>query len=77
MSATSKNYMFRYRSVDHFINLFRDFYGPVHKAFAALDASGQAALEADLRSLLERSNQSGNGTLVIPGEYLEVVITRK
>ncbi len=70
-------YNFRYRSPAHWVQVFRDYYGPTHKAFAALDAAGQAALEADLVALLERRNVGGDGSLVVPAEYLEVVITRR
>ena len=44
---------FRYRSAAHWMQVFRDFYGPTHKAFAALDAAGQGALERDIIALLE------------------------
>jgi hypothetical protein len=57
--------------------VFRNFYGPTHKAYAALDPSRQARLTADITALLERLNVGGANTLVVPGEYLEVVITRK
>jgi ubiquinone/menaquinone biosynthesis C-methylase UbiE len=77
IEATPRNYMFRYRSADHFIEVFRDYYGPVHKAFAALDEAGQEAFAGDLRELLERYDQGDDGALVVPGEYLEVSITRK
>jgi SAM-dependent methyltransferase len=68
---------FRYESPAHWIRIFRDFYGPTHRAFAALDADGQARLEADLVALLERLNVAGRDSLVVPGEYLEVVIVRR
>ena len=59
------------------MQVFRDFYGPTHKAFAALDASGQAALERDITDLLERLNVGGRHSLIVPSEYLEVVIVRR
>jgi SAM-dependent methyltransferase len=68
---------FRYRSAAHWIEVFRTYYGPTHKAFAALDPAGQTALEQDLTALLERLNIAGPDSLVIPGEYLEVVITKR
>jgi SAM-dependent methyltransferase len=71
-----RQFAFRYRSVDHFLAFFRTFYGPVHKAFAALGEGG-AALEADLRAVLERRNVAGDGRLVVPSEYVEVVIRRR
>jgi hypothetical protein len=57
--------------------MFRSWYGPVHKAFAALQPEGAAALEHDLTALLEQSNQGGAKSLVIPGEYVEVVVRRR
>jgi len=68
---------FRYRSPAHWVQVFRDFYGPTHKAFAALDSRGQQALENDITTLLEAMNVAGTGSLVVPGEYLEVVITKR
>jgi hypothetical protein len=67
---------FRYRSAAHFIDVFRTWYGPVHKAFAALAPEAGAALESDLTQLLNGANRAGAGSLVVPSEYLEVVITR-
>ena len=74
--CTRKSFNFRYRSAAHWIDVFRRYYGPTHKAFAALDAAGQAELHADLERLLEARNLAGPDSLVVPGEYLEVVITR-
>jgi len=71
-----RTYDFRYRSAAHWIEEFRNFYGPTLKAYAALDAAGQERLTRDLTALLERLNVGGPGSLVVPGEYLEVVITR-
>ena len=71
-----KIFNFRYASSAHWIQVFRDFYGPTHKAFAALDAAKQAALERDIVALLERFNVAGKSSLVVPGEYLEVVIVK-
>ena len=71
-----RNFNFRYLSSTHWIQVFRDFYGPTLKAFAALDAAHQSALERDITALLERFNTAGNQSLVVPGEYLEVVIVK-
>lgn len=72
-----RNFVFRYRSAEHFLDIFRTYYGPMLKAFAALDAAGQAGLTRDLLDLLERFNQGGSDTLAVPSEYLEVVATRR
>jgi SAM-dependent methyltransferase len=73
---TPRHFAFRYRSPEHWVDVFRTYYGPVHKAFAALDAGGQAALEADLIALLRQVDRGGAAGLVVAGEYLETVITR-
>jgi SAM-dependent methyltransferase len=72
-----RNFNFRYRSPAHWLEVFRDYYGPTHKAFAALDEERQLQLSANITALLERSNIAGASSLVVPGEYLEVVITKK
>jgi SAM-dependent methyltransferase len=72
-----RNFNFRYRSAAHWIEVFRNFYGPTHKAFAALDSARQARLAEDITDLLERLNVGGANSLVVPGEYLEVVVIRK
>lgn len=77
IDVTPRLFNFRYRSAAHFIEVFRTWYGPVHKAFAALSAEGAVALERDLTDLLDDLNQAGTASLVVPGEYLEVVITRR
>ena len=77
IQATRKIFNFRYASPEHWLQVFRDFYGPTNKAFAALDPAGQQALEKDIRAVLERFNIAGTSSLVVPGEYLEVVITKR
>jgi SAM-dependent methyltransferase len=68
---------FRYRSAAHWVQVFRDTYGPTHKAFLALNAEGQHALEGELLALLAQMNTAGPHSLVVPSEYLEIVITRR
>ena len=67
---------FRYRSSAHWVQVFRDLYGPTHKAFAALDAAGALSLEQAITALLDELNVAGPDSLVVPSEYLEVVITK-
>ena len=76
ISQTPRFFAFRYESAEHMVDVFRTYYGPVHKAFAALDAPRQAALEQDLLDLLRRTDRGGGSGLVIPAEYLETVIGR-
>jgi ubiquinone/menaquinone biosynthesis C-methylase UbiE len=77
VQVTRREFNFRYRSAAHFIDIFRHWYGPVHKAFAALPPESGQALESDLTDLLNRSNRAGEGSLVVPSEYLEVVISKR
>lgn len=72
-----RQFVMRYASPAHWLQVFRDFYGPVQKAFNALDAHGQAALEQDILALLQRHNTAGNASLVAPSEYLEAVIVKR
>ena len=75
--ATPKMFNFRYRSAEHFIDVFKTWYGPVLKAYAALPADKADALNRDLIDLLNGMNRGGPRSLVVPSEYLEVVITRR
>ena len=75
--CTRRTFNFRYASPAHWVRVFRDYYGPTHKAFAALDAQRQVALERDIVALLERLNVGGPSSLVVPGEYLEVVVVTR
>jgi ubiquinone/menaquinone biosynthesis C-methylase UbiE len=77
IAVTRRLFNFRYRSPAHFIEVFRTWYGPVHKAFAALPADKAALLEEDLVDLLNSMNRGGTNALVVPGEYLEVIVTRR
>jgi SAM-dependent methyltransferase len=77
LKTTRRNFVFRYRSAEHFLEIFRTYYGPTLKAFGALDAAGQADLAYDLIELVNRFNQGGSDTLAVPSEYLEVVATRR
>lgn len=69
-----RHFNFRYRSAAHWLQIFGDYYGPTHKAFAALDDAARAGLEADIAALLDELNVAGPDSLVVPAEYLEVVI---
>jgi len=71
-----RHFNFRYRSAAHWLHVFREVYGPVHKAFAALDAAGAASLERAILALLDELNTAGPGSLVVPSEYLEIVVTK-
>jgi ubiquinone/menaquinone biosynthesis C-methylase UbiE len=75
--AEPRHFNFRYRSAQHFLDVFKTYYGPMLKAFEALDAGKQSGLKDDLHALIGRMNKAGDGTMVVPSEYLEIVITKR
>jgi len=77
ISILSRQFTFRYASPAHWIDVFRTYYGPMNKTYAALDAGKQAEFTRDLTDLMQRGNRSGDSTLVLPSEYLEVVVEKK
>jgi ubiquinone/menaquinone biosynthesis C-methylase UbiE len=77
IQAQPRHFTFRYRSPEHFLDVFKTYYGPILKAFAALDETKQRGLREDLNALIGRLNTSGDSTMVVPSEYLEVVIIKK
>jgi ubiquinone/menaquinone biosynthesis C-methylase UbiE len=76
VASAQRNFVFRYRSPAHWLEVFKTYYGPVLKTFAALDPAAQAALERDLLALIDQFNRATDGSMVVPSEYLEIVITR-
>jgi SAM-dependent methyltransferase len=77
IDVSERHFVFRYRSPEHWLEIFRTYYGPVLKAFAAIAPEAQTALERDLFELIACFNRAADGTMVAPGEYLEVVVTRR
>lgn len=76
LAVNRRSFVFRARSAEEWIAIFRTWYGPVNRAFAAQDAAGQEALAADIRDLLHRYNRATDGTVAAPADYLEVVATK-
>jgi 2-polyprenyl-3-methyl-5-hydroxy-6-metoxy-1,4-benzoquinol methylase len=74
ISTSRRIFNFRYKSAAHWLEVFRTYYGPTHRAFAALDAAGQAALAAEITALLTKMNRGGDNSLVVPSDYLEAII---
>jgi hypothetical protein len=70
-------FVFRYKSPEHWLDVFKTYYGPMLKAFAALDAGKQSALRNDIMALVAQFNLANDGTVAVPSEYLEVVITKR
>jgi ubiquinone/menaquinone biosynthesis C-methylase UbiE len=77
IKTTLRDFTFRYRSAEHWLEVFKTYYGPVLKTFAALTPGAQLALEQELLSLIGRFNRSQDDTMVVPSAYLEVIITRR
>ena len=77
LAAESRDFVFRYRSAQHFLDVFRTYYGPMLKAFEALNAAGRKALSQDVIELIGHFNRSGDDSMVVPGEYLQVVVTKR
>jgi ubiquinone/menaquinone biosynthesis C-methylase UbiE len=75
--AEPRYFVFRYRSAQHFLDVFREYYGPMLKAFEALNAAGRKALSQDIVELIGRFNKSGNDSVVVPSEYFEVIVTKR
>jgi ubiquinone/menaquinone biosynthesis C-methylase UbiE len=74
--AVNRDFVFRYLSAQHWLEVFRSYYGPMNKTYAALDGARQDSLTRDLVELIGRHNRSGDQTVVVPSAYLEVVIER-
>ncbi|MBA7465641.1 hypothetical protein ES707_00811 [subsurface metagenome] len=77
IATQSRHFTFRYKTPAHFLDIFRTYYGPTHKAFGAIDVVAQQKLQADILALIDQFNAAKDGTLVIPSEYLEIVITKR
>lgn len=77
IQAEPRNFVFRYRSPEHWLQVFKTYYGPLLKAFGALEPGAQAALTNDLMVQIDRFNRSGDTAMVVPSEYLEIVVTRR
>jgi ubiquinone/menaquinone biosynthesis C-methylase UbiE len=76
IDAQPRMFVFRYKSPEHFLDVFRTYYGPMYKAFGALDAEKQKALAADLIALVGEFNRADDGSMAVHSEYLEVLITK-
>jgi hypothetical protein len=77
VAGQNRHFTFRYKSPAHWLEIFRSYYGPVHKTFAALEPAVAKQLEADILALIAEFNAAKDGTMVVASEYFEAVITRK
>ncbi len=74
LDISRKHFVFRYRTPQHWLDTFRTYYGPMQKAFGAVAPNQQESLAADLLQLVQQFNRAADGAVVVPSEYLEVVI---
>jgi hypothetical protein len=77
IDSTERRFVFRYRSPQHCLEVFKTCYGPVLKTFAALPPASQVVLENDFMALIRKFNRASDGTMVVPSDYLETVIVRR
>ncbi len=76
IAIEEKDFVFRYRSPAHFVDVFRTYYGPVHKAFLALDSKGQAALEDSILSVIAACDTATDGSMRVPAPYAQIIMTK-
>jgi SAM-dependent methyltransferase len=77
LQCTRRSVIFRYRSAHHYLEHFRTYFGPTIRAFEGLPAERQEHLSRAMLENIQRFNQSGDETMVVPSEYLEVVATKR
>ena len=77
IETATRRFVFRYQSPAHFVDVFATWYGPVLKAFEALDGGRRAALRQDILQLIDAFNVADDGTMKVPSDYLEIVIHRR
>ena len=77
LRVTSRHFVFRYPSPEAWFEEFVTYYGPTFKAWGALDDDGKASFRAQLLALVDDHNRAADGTMLVPSEYLEVVVRRR
>jgi hypothetical protein len=65
----------RYRSLDHWLEFFTTYFGPIREISERLDASRRQQFGEDLKRLVARANRAEDGTVAAPVEYAEIVVT--
>ena len=77
VSATTRTYVFRHPSAEEFVDFFRTWYGPTHKAFGALPPERQVELALEIAALARRFDRGDRDWLAAESDYLEVVLERR
>ena len=76
-SLTTREYVFRYRTPEHFSQWFRDFYGPITRLAGTLSESDRETFAQELADVARKFNRATDGTCVAGSEYLEAVGVRR
>ena len=75
--VTPRSALFRFRSSAHWIEIFSRYFGPIIRVREALDEERRKQFLSELDATLHRFNRSGDETLVVSADYLEIVMLRK
>jgi len=77
LDMLEKKITLRYRSADHWLGLYHRYYGPLCDTFSTLNHRGVVLLTQDLLNLVEKFNLSNEGTMIVPCDYLQVVMHKR
>lgn len=77
IGLAKREYVFRYRSAEHFSEWFRQFYGPITRLASTLTDDALVRFGADLAEIPGAFNQADDGTVAARAEYLEAVGIRR
>jgi SAM-dependent methyltransferase len=69
-------FVFRAYSAERWLEMLTMYYGPMLRAMGSLEEAERVAVMAELLELANVLNQAQDGTMVVPSEYLEAVITK-
>ena len=74
---TRRQYTFTYPfSPADVVEFFRQYYGPINRAFASLNEDEARKLRSELEALWSTNNRGTADLTVVKSEYLEVVAIR-
>ena len=76
LSIEWKKFNFRYRSPFHYVDFFRTYYGLCRKAYEKVGPEGEDALTNDILALVEEFNIATDGSVTMPSDYAQVVMTK-
>jgi ubiquinone/menaquinone biosynthesis C-methylase UbiE len=77
VSLTKRQFVFRYRSPEHYSQWFREHYGPITRLAGTLAGDDLDRFADELAEVARQYNKADDGTVVAPAEYLEAVGVRR